>query len=90
MASVFGHGIVAYTIAKISSKKIPSSLLFLAIASSILPDVDVIAFSFGIPYEHMFIQPCSSLARKSPKHQKRDFRGGFTSTNSTGPTHLKN
>ena len=53
MASVFGHGIVAYTIAKISSKKIPSSLLFLAIASSILPDVDVIAFSFGIPYEHM-------------------------------------
>ena len=54
MASIFGHGIVAYTIAKVTSKEMPKSLVVLAIGSSILPDLDVIAFNFGIPYEHMF------------------------------------
>ena len=54
MASVFGHGIVAYTISKVADSKISKLLLVLAIVSSILPDLDVIAFKFGIPYSHPF------------------------------------
>ncbi len=52
MASIFGHGIVAYTISKLIDKKELTILLFLAILSSILPDLDIIAFKFGIPYAH--------------------------------------
>ena len=54
MASLFGHGLVAYTITKISDFKATKSLVILAIISSILPDVDVITFNMGIPYEHPF------------------------------------
>jgi inner membrane protein len=54
MASVFGHGITAYTIAKVASHKIPKALIILAILSSILPDADVIGFKLGIPYEAPF------------------------------------
>ena len=53
MASVFGHSIVAYTITKISQRKVSRTLIVLSILSAILPDIDVIAFKFGIPYEHM-------------------------------------
>ena len=53
MASVFGHSIVAYTITKISQRKVSRTLIVLSILSAILPDLDVIAFKFGIPYEHM-------------------------------------
>jgi inner membrane protein len=52
MASVFGHGLVAYTIKKIVDRKNLKLLLFLAILSSILPDADVIAFKLGIAYDH--------------------------------------
>ena len=52
MASVFGHGLVAYTVAKVSDSKSSKLLVFLAIISSILPDIDVIGFSFGIDYLH--------------------------------------
>lgn len=52
MASIFGHGIVAYTISKVVYTKEISLLVFLAIFSSILPDFDVIAFKFNIPYSH--------------------------------------
>jgi len=51
MASIFGHGMVAYTISKVASKASARKLIFLAIISSILPDIDVLAFNFGIPYE---------------------------------------
>ena len=54
MASIFGHGMVAYTVSKIVSHDVPKVLIVLAILSSILPDADVLTFKFGIPYEHMF------------------------------------
>ncbi|WP_435412263.1 metal-dependent hydrolase [Psychroserpens mesophilus] len=53
MASLFGHGILAYTISKVIDQKDLKRLTLLAIVSSILPDADVMAFSFGIPYEHI-------------------------------------
>ncbi|WP_323788404.1 metal-dependent hydrolase [Psychroserpens sp.] len=53
MASLFGHGILAYTITKVVDKRELKILILLAIVSSILPDADVLAFRFGIPYEHM-------------------------------------
>lgn len=52
MASVFGHGLVAFTAAKIVDYKSSGLLLFLAIGSAILPDLDVIAFKLGISYMH--------------------------------------
>ena len=52
MASLFGHGLVGYTLSKIVDSKSNKLLLFLAIGSAILPDIDVIAFNFGIPYNH--------------------------------------
>ncbi len=52
MASIFGHGLVAFTTSKIIDYKSSKLLLFLAIGSAILPDIDVLAFKFGIPYTH--------------------------------------
>lgn len=54
MASAFGHAVAAFT----ASRFFPTVLnqkriLFLAIASSIMPDIDVLAFKYGVPYEHM-------------------------------------
>ena len=54
MASLFGHGIVGFTLAKLIDTKQAKLLVFLAISSAILPDLDVIAFNFGIPYSHPF------------------------------------
>jgi len=54
MASIFGHAIVGFTLSKVLSKKNLKLLLLLAIASTILPDIDVLAFSFRIPYEAPF------------------------------------
>lgn len=52
MASILGHGIVAYTLSRVIDKNNISLLLILAIASSIMPDLDIIAFKLDIPYEH--------------------------------------
>jgi len=52
MASIFGHGLAAYTISKVLDTKNLKLLLFLAIVSSIIPDADVVAFKLGIAYEH--------------------------------------
>ncbi|WP_296384224.1 metal-dependent hydrolase [Winogradskyella sp.] len=54
MASIFGHGLVAYTTSKLIDSKSSRLLLFLAIGSAIIPDLDVLAFNFGIPYSHPF------------------------------------
>ena len=54
MASVFGHTIVGFTLSRLFNSKQNRLLLILAIVSTILPDADVIAFSFGIPYSHPF------------------------------------
>lgn len=51
MASVFGHAIVGYTITKISGTNFKWLFVF-AIISTILPDIDVLAFNLGIPYSH--------------------------------------
>lgn len=52
MASIFSHGLVAYTTSKLIDSKTNKLLLFLAIGSAILPDIDVLAFKFGIAYSH--------------------------------------
>ena len=52
MASVFGHGIVGFTLAKLIDVQKAKLLVFLAIGSAILPDLDVISFNFGIHYLH--------------------------------------
>jgi inner membrane protein len=54
MASIFGHAVVGFTLSKIISNHNSKLLLFFAIASAILPDIDVLSFSFGIPYEAPF------------------------------------
>ncbi|BAO74943.1 hypothetical protein WPG_0713 [Winogradskyella sp. PG-2] len=54
MASLFGHGLVAFTTSKLIDSKSSKLLLFLAICSSILPDLDVLTFNFGISYSHPF------------------------------------
>ncbi|AUC83538.1 metal-dependent hydrolase [Lacinutrix sp. Bg11-31] len=53
MASLFGHGLVGFTLTKIASSKTCKLLLFLAIVSAILPDLDVVTFG-KIPYTHPF------------------------------------
>lgn len=50
MASVFGHGLVGFVLAKLPNKQ-SKRLLILAIISAILPDIDVVGFYMGIPYE---------------------------------------
>ncbi|MBU2939917.1 metal-dependent hydrolase [Lacinutrix sp. C3R15] len=52
MASIFGHGLVAYTTAKVIDSKTSTLLLLLAIGCAILPDIDVLAFKLGVPYVH--------------------------------------
>lgn len=50
MASIFGHAMVGFTVSKIATRNVSKQLIILAIISSILPDADVLAFNFGIPY----------------------------------------
>lgn len=52
MASIFGHGMVGFTLAKVMDNHHIKWLVLAAVFSTILPDFDVIAFKFGIPYEH--------------------------------------
>lgn len=54
MATSFGHAIVAYTTCKFAKDKVSKKLLITAIISSALPDLDVLGFYTGIPYESMF------------------------------------
>ena len=54
MASIFGHGLVGFTLSKVVDSTSNKILFLLAIVSAILPDIDVIAFKFGIPYAHPF------------------------------------
>ena len=54
MASVFGHGVVGYTLTKVIDNQNTKWLFIDAICSTILPDFDVVTFKFGIPYEHPF------------------------------------
>ena len=51
MASLFGHAIIAATAARLSpTRSKPLRFWGVAALASILPDFDVVAFFFGIPY----------------------------------------
>ena len=55
MPTTFSHPAVPLALGFALGKEILSRRLLLAgVAASILPDLDVVAFSFGIPYEHEF------------------------------------
>lgn len=55
MASAFGHAAVAFTTSRFFPKFLMQKrVIFLGIASSIMPDIDVLAFKYGIPYEDMW------------------------------------
>jgi len=54
MPTIFAHGLFAGALASVSSpNKVLRKTLVLAVLCAILPDADVVAFNFGIPYEHM-------------------------------------
>lgn len=54
MASLFGHGLLAWSIGRLPPfDHLGSKTRWIGIGSSMLPDLDVVAFRFGIPYEHM-------------------------------------
>jgi len=54
MASAFSHAFAAYTF---KSAWAPAGLsrkaIWIGMLSAVMPDADVLAFSFGIPYEHV-------------------------------------
>ncbi len=53
MASAFGHVAVAYALGNTFSLPISGWRLWsLSVVCCLLPDVDVVGFSLGIPYEH--------------------------------------
>jgi inner membrane protein len=52
MASAFSHAVIAIALGKIYSiKKLPKRFWVLGMICAIFPDIDVLAFKFGIPYE---------------------------------------
>lgn len=54
MPSAFGHALTAFTLGKTYPKSMRNwKLIGLGILCSVLPDADVITFSFGIPYDHL-------------------------------------
>jgi inner membrane protein len=54
MPTAISHSLVAIVFGKIFSKSTGVKFWILSIICAILPDIDVIMFSFGIPYEHMY------------------------------------
>src|SRR5215468_1372822 len=55
MPTIFSHPAVPLALGLGLGKKfIPTRLLLAGVVGSILPDFDVIAFRFGIPYEDQF------------------------------------
>ena len=55
MASAFAHATVAATAARLFPTTVqPRRLIVLGILCALLPDLDIVAFAFGIPYDHPF------------------------------------
>ncbi len=55
MPSIFTHSVVGIATGKtITNKKMPIRFWLYAVLCSCIPDADVIAFGFGIPYMHVF------------------------------------
>jgi len=52
MASAFGHAAAAFAGSSFFRKILNWKLILLGIVCAILPDIDVITFRYGIPYEH--------------------------------------
>ena len=54
MASAFSHAIASVAIGSMfTSVTRPARFWVLGMTCAVLPDADVVAFAFGIPYEHM-------------------------------------
>jgi inner membrane protein len=55
MPSLITHAFVALTAGKIGAPRdVPRRFWIFALIGSVLPDLDVLAFRFGIPYSHAF------------------------------------
>ena len=54
MASIFGHMVAGATLANIFTKKTSGKLMVACAVSAVVPDIDVLAFQFGVPYESAF------------------------------------
>ena len=55
MASIFTHAFIAAAMCKAyTAEPLPARFWLLSVLCSVLPDADVLAFAFGIPYGHMF------------------------------------
>ena len=52
MASAFGHAALAIGAGKLFHPVNTTKLITIGVICSILPDIDVLAFRWGIPYEH--------------------------------------
>jgi inner membrane protein len=53
MASAFGHILASTTVSKVLTRRLlPVRFWVLAALCGIIPDIDVLAFRFGIPYQH--------------------------------------
>jgi inner membrane protein len=52
--TILSHPAVPIAIALVGSTHVGSRLLLAGIVASVLPDLDVLAFRFGIPYSHEF------------------------------------
>jgi inner membrane protein len=51
MATIFGHGLLGYTMGKVGMKKPQVALLTLGILFTMLPDLDVLGFFNGVSYD---------------------------------------
>lgn len=54
MASVFAHGVMAYSLSKVEKTPFSVTVLISGITLSVIPDLDVLAFVAGIPYESVW------------------------------------
>jgi inner membrane protein len=55
MPTIVSHAFVALAAAKLfSPTDVPARFYAAAVVCSVLPDADVLAFRFGIPYHHLF------------------------------------
>lgn len=55
MASAFSHALSAIAIGKLgTAKKLPAKFWILGMVCAVIPDLDVVSFNFGIPYDHLF------------------------------------
>ena len=55
MATIITHGLVAGALSTVAPGDLPQARLAIVLAVlAMLPDIDVLGFSYGIPYEHAF------------------------------------